>query len=189
MHFLPCLRCGRDSVGVSLLTGATRRENVWCLAQGCEAVHYLRIGPDSGGLDVVYDRYTVGYPLETYDEGVVPPSPRSRGAAAKRLDEDGFSGSVAVYPKKRRFSHAEVAAVWRASKGRCHFCGHLWRASERGRKGWQIDHVIPNAEQAGKQTPFRLACTTCKLGKGRRPRQAHLARSIRDLVLHLTPSK
>lgn len=48
MHFLPCLRCGRDSVGVSLLSGATRRENVWCLAQECEAVHYLRIAPDSG---------------------------------------------------------------------------------------------------------------------------------------------
>jgi len=190
MHFLPCLRCGRDSVGVSLLTGATRRENVWCLAQGCEAVHYLRIGPDSGGLDVVYDRYTVGYPLEAYDEGGVPAPPRAHKAGAQSLDEDGFSGSVAVYPRKRRFSGAEAAEVWKASKGRCHLCGHRWGPGERGKKGWQIDHVIPHVVGTGAEKPthFRLSCTACKAGKGRLQRQAHLSRSIRDLVMRLTPS-
>jgi hypothetical protein len=190
MHFLPCLRCGRDSVGVSLLTGATRRENVWCLAQDCEAVHYLRIAPASGGLELVYDRYTVGYPLESYDEGEVPAKPGAPGAAVKPSDDDGFSGFIAVYPQTRRFNRAAADAVWKASDGRCHLCGKRWRIGERGEKGWQIDHVIPLgvAAAAGK-TGFRLACTACKPGKGRRARQAHLSKSVRDLAMRLTPSK
>ncbi len=190
MHFLPCLRCGRDSVGVSLLTGATRRENVWCLSQDCEAVHYLRIGPDSDGLDVVYDRYTVGAPLECYDEGNAPQSPGGPKKGKAKPDEDGFSGLVSVFPKKKRYGDAEAAAVWKASKGSCHLCGRQWRANERGKAGWQIDNVVPQLEGAevGRQVKLRLSCTTCELGRGRRQRQAHLARSIRDLVMRLTPS-
>lgn len=189
MHFLPCLRCGRDSVGVSLLTGATRRENVWCLAQGCEAVHYLRIGPDAEGLDVVYDRYSVGAPLEAYDEGNSPQSPRGR-ASKQKQDEDGFSGSVSVYPKKKRYSEPEVKTVWTSSGGRCHLCGKHWKLEERGKDGWQVDNVIPHLKppEAEQPTRLRVSCTTCELGKGRHSRQTHLARSIRDLVMRLTPS-
>jgi hypothetical protein len=190
MHFLPCLRCGRDSVGVSLLSGASRRENVWCLAKECEAVHYLRIAPDSAGLDVAYGRYTRGYPLEAYDEGG-PPAPRgARGAKKQPLEVDGFSGPVAVYKPKRHFSRAQVHEVWTASKGRCHLCGRRWRADGRGPKGWQIDHVIPHAGggAAEKQTSFRLACSNCSPPKGRGYRQARLLRSIRDLAMRLTPS-
>jgi hypothetical protein len=190
MHFLPCLRCGRDSVGVSLLSGAIRRENVWCLAKDCEAVHYLRIGQDSGGLDVAYDRYTLSGELECYDGGGAPPA---RGAARSHkqpTEDDGFSGPVAVSPRKRRFSDAEVQAAWAASKGRCHLCGRRWRRYERGEKGWQIDHVVPNAAPASGEAEgeYRLACQECEPGKGRRFRQAHLLRSIRDLVVRLTPS-
>jgi hypothetical protein len=189
MHFLPCLRCGRDSVGVSLLKGATRRENVWCLAQGCEAVHYLRIGADAEGLDVVYDRYSVGAPLEAYDEGNAPQSPRG-GRARQRQDEDGFSGSVSVYPRKKRYSDSEARRVWSVSKGRCHLCGKRWPAAERGKDGWQIDNVIPHFKTSEGDTSVRLrvSCTTCELGRGRHRRQTHLGRSIRDLVMRLTPS-
>ena len=190
MHFLPCLRCGRDSVGVSLLSGASRRENLWCLAKDCEAVHYLRIAPDSGGLDVVYNRYTVGYPLEAY-EGGGPPRPRGSSKGKKQpLDDDGFSGPIAVYPRKRHFNRAEVQEVWKASKGRCHLCGRRWRSSERGPGGWQIDHVIPLAGggSADKTVRFRLACSECDPPKGRNYRRARLLRSIRDLAMRLTPS-
>jgi hypothetical protein len=190
MHFLPCLRCGRDSVGVSLLTGAARRENVWCLAQDCEAVHYLRIAPDTGGLDLAYDRYTVGYPLETFDDGGTPTATGAQGPEDRPSDDDGFSGFVAVYPQKRRFGTAEVREVWKASKGCCHLCGKHWGPKERGKKGWQIDHVVPLGETgaAEGQTKYRLACTQCTLGKSSHDRQAHLLGSIRDLSIRLTPS-
>lgn len=190
MHFLPCLRCGRDSVGVSLLTGAARRENVWCLAQDCEAVHYLRIAPDTGGLDLAYDRYTVGYPLEMFDEGSTPTPTGAQGPQDRPTDDDGFSGFVAVYPKKARFSAAEVRAVWKASKGSCHLCGKHWGPEKRGKKGWQIDHVVPLGEPAttGQETKYRLSCTKCVLGKSRSHRQAHLLGSVRDLAIRLTPS-
>lgn len=190
MHFLPCLRCGRDSVGVSLLTGSTRRENVWCLAQDCEAVHYLRIAQATGGLELVYDRYTVGYPLESYDEGEDPEAPGSPAPAVKRADDDGFSGFIAVYPHKRRFSRADADAAWKATKGRCHLCGKQWRPGERGEKGWQIDQVVPLGEGGGPDgtSHYRLACTACKPGVGRRQRHAHLLRSVRDLAHRLTPS-
>ena len=190
MHFLPCLRCGRDSVGVSLLSGASRRENVWCLAKDCEAVHYLRIAQDSGGLDVAYDRYTLGDQLECYDQGGAPPARGAAGSHKQPTEDDGFSGPVAVYPPKRQFRKAEVQEVWRASKGRCYLCGRRWRADERGPKGWQIDHVIPNAEPVpgGGTRESRLACSECEFGKGSSLRQAHLLRSIRDLVMRLTPS-
>ena len=157
MHFLPCLRCGRDSVGVSLLTGATRRENVWCLAQGCEAVHYLRIGPDAEGLDVVYDRYSVGAPLEAYDEGNAPRSPQGRKSRQKQ-DEDGFSGSVSVFPRKKRYSDAEAKTVWTASAGRCHLCGKHWKPTERGKEGWQVDNVIPTS--SWRKRTGRPACVS-----------------------------
>jgi|CZKI01.1.fsa_nt_gi 5-methylcytosine-specific restriction endonuclease McrA/transcription elongation factor Elf1 len=190
MHFLPCLRCGSDSVGVSLLSGASRRENVWCLAKECEAVHYLRIAPDSGGLDVAYGRYTRGDPLEAYDEGGPPAPKRTRGKKMQPLEVDGFSGPVAVYPPKRHFNRAQVHEVWKASKGRCQLCGRRWSSDERGPKGWQIDHVIPNAGAGagGKQIGFRLACANCSPRKGRGDRHARLLRSIRDLVMRLTPS-
>ncbi len=190
MHFLPCLRCGRESVGVSLLTGAARRENVWCLAQDCEAVHYLRIAPDTGGLDLAYDRYTMGFPLESYDAGDFPTSKGAHGPETQTSDDEGFSGFVAVHPQKRRFSVAEVKAVWKASKGCCHLCGKRWGPGERGEKGWQIDHVIPvgGKEAADGPSPYRMACTKCSLGKSRRHRQARLLRSIRDLAMRLTPS-
>ncbi|HMD60354.1 MAG TPA: hypothetical protein VKG78_02930 [Opitutaceae bacterium] len=190
MHFLPCLRCGRDSVGVSLLPGASRRENVWCLAKGCEAVHYLRIAGDAGGLDVAYDRYTLGDQLECYADGGAPP-PRGEAGSHKHPSEDeGFSGPVAVYPPKRQFKRAEVQAVWKASKGRCHLCGRKWRPGERGENGWRIDTVIPNAGGDGVGEPgnLRIACAACGPGKGRRSRRARLLRSIRDLVIRLTPS-
>jgi hypothetical protein len=190
MHFLPCLRCGRDSVGVSLLTGAMRRENVWCLAKDCEAVHYLRIGQDSGGLDVAYDRYTLGGELECYDGGGAPPARGTAGSHKQPTEDDGFSGHVAVSPRRRAFSGAEAQAVWRASKGRCHLCGRRWRRDGRGERGWLIDHVVPNAAPGADEAPgeYRLACAECEHGKGRRFRQSHLLRSIRDLVARLTPS-
>ncbi len=188
MHFLPCLRCGRDSVGVSLLSGATRRENVWCLAKDCEAVHYLRIAPDAGGLEMVYDRYTLGYPLERYDERDFTNAPGTLGPKAR--EDEGFSGPVAVFPRKRRFSGPEAVAVWKASKGRCHLCGKKWPSGARGPKGWQVDHVIPHAggdatERAGH---YRMACAKCAPGKGPRARRARLRKSIRDLAMRLTPS-
>jgi hypothetical protein len=190
MHFLPCLRCGRDSVGVSLLSGASRRENVWCLAKECEAVHYLRIAPDSGGLEMAYGRYTQGYPLEAYDAGGPPAPRRARGAKKQPLEAEGFSGPVAVYAPRRHFSSAQVHEVWKASKGRCHLCGRCWRSDERGPKGWQIDHVIPNAGGgAGREEiGYRLACSDCSPRKGSRFLQARLLRSIRDLAMRLAPS-
>ena len=189
MHFLPCLRCGRDSVGVSLLSGAIRRENVWCLAKDCEAVHYLRIAQCAGGLDVAYDRYTLGGELECYEGGAPPPARGAAGSHKQPTEDDGFSGPVAVSPRKRKFSDAEARAVWRAGKGRCHLCGRRWRQREKGEKGWQIDHVVPNAAPtSGEAGDYRLACAQCAAGKGLRFRQAHLMRSVRDLVVRLTPA-
>lgn len=188
MHFLPCLRCGRDSVGVSLLSGATRRENVWCLAKDCEAVHYLRIAPDAGGLEVVYDRYTIGYPLERYDERDLTTAKGKLGPKAR--EDDGFSGPVAVFPRKRRFSAADARATWKASRGQCHLCGKKWPPGGRGPKGWQIDNVIPHAGGTASEraSHYRLACSKCAPGRGSKARRVHLLRSIRDLAMRLTPS-
>jgi len=190
MHFLPCLRCGQDSVGVSLLGGAVRRENVWCLAKKCEAVHYLRIAQDAEGLDVAYDRYTLGGELEAYDDSGALLEAGPAGSRKQPAEDDGFSGPVAVYPPKRHFSAADARAAWSASGGRCHLCGRRWRAHERGPAGWQIDRVIPYAGQVpgGVSGGYRLACAACEPGRGRRFRRAHLLRSIRDLVARLTPS-
>lgn len=146
--------------------------------------------PGFRGLDLTYDRYTMGYPLESFAEGGRAAARGARAPGAGRSDDDGFSGFIAVFPRKRRFDRAAAQAVWKASKGRCHLCGKRWGANKRGGDGWMIDHVIPLATGGSAAGPvnFRLACSNCTIAKGRRGRQANLLRSIRDLAMRLTPS-
>ncbi len=187
VHLLPCLRCGQNSVGVSLLTGPKRRETVECLSRECEAVHYLQIDPIPNGFNVVYDRYTLRYPLEMYDDGLGFPVVRVHLAREGPKPEEGFAGPVCIYPRKKRFSAQELQAIWRCTSGRCHLCCRRWRLRDRGRAGWHVDHVIPHAgggHETEEMQNFRVACAKCNLTKGRGYKQARIRASIAELISH-----
>lgn len=192
LHLLPCLRCGCDSVPVSLILGIERRETVSCLARNCGAEHYLEIRRTPVSVEVIYDRHTLRYPLEYYDAGKHPVVRLKLARCGVTEDsEEGFRGPIAVYHRKKHFNRHEVLAVWKASGGRCHLCRRKWGAGQRSRSGWHIDHVIPNVGGgvATEQTEnFRVACARCNLRKGRGHTPKRLLVAIRNLVERLAPS-
>jgi len=117
---------------------------------------------------IFYQRHTLRYPLEFYDDGEEPPVVRLDVLPCTR-EPDTFTGPIMVYPRKR-FTPAEVGAIWRATKSRCHLCGHRWRLDKRGRDGCHIDHVIPHIGGGAdvEELPnHRIACAKCNLKKGR----------------------
>ncbi|HEV2393044.1 MAG TPA: HNH endonuclease signature motif containing protein [Verrucomicrobiae bacterium] len=119
-----------------------------------------------------YDRDTRRYPAEFYDETEPPAIVKFKDVPLSHPEDDDAPfpghGPVMVY-RRWRFSPGEVMAVWAQSKGRCHICGKRWKINQRGRKGWHIDHVIPNCG-GGRDTEmmdnFRVACARCNLRKG-----------------------
>src|SRR5580698_4539343 len=67
-RILPCLRCGK--MGIHLVVPATFEKleigDLQC--EHCSAPHYLSAQRQSGTWRVMYDRYTIRYPSEHYDE-------------------------------------------------------------------------------------------------------------------------
>lgn len=186
---LPCLRCGLWSVPVGLIFGVRRRETLACVR--CAGEHYLEIQPRSNGYDVCYQRYTLRYPLECYDEGlempVVTVGVLDSGRAP--VTPDGFAGPILIYPRRRRYTPTEIRAIWQATNGRCHLCQkRRWKLSERGRSGWHVDHVIPHAG-GGPETEtianLRVACWRCNLQKGRGYSEADVRWGLQRLISEL----
>ncbi len=190
-HLLPCLRCGRDSVVVSLLGGLERRETLQCQAPDCGVDHHLEIRRGSAGIEVIYDRHTLRYPLEMYDPGDHPVvRMRIRARPPSSPSEDEYRGIITIYRRQKYFSPAHVRAIWAASDGRCHICGRTWRARDRSRTGWHIDHVIPNVGGGvctERPDNFRVACARCNLQKGRGYTPHRVLAAVRKLVYRLTP--
>jgi len=187
---LPCLRCGRLEVHVALLHVVTADGRLTIPCRFCETVHYLRVLDKTWGFDICYQRYTNRYPLENYDESdpfVI--KCRVLGDLPHAAPDDGFSGPVAIYPRKKHYESREVQAIWAATKGRCHLCGRAWRRSQRGRRGWHIDHVIPHVgggPEVEKLPNFRVACARCNLKKGRGYTEATIRTWIRNLIEKIT---
>jgi len=154
----------------------------------CSASHYLSAKRQNGNWRVEYDRYTLRYPSENYEE-----FPHFR----VMLRDSGFNGTadadephehygpIVVYERKR-FSTADVRQIWRQSEHRCHLCGKAWKLGQRGVTGWHIDHVIPNIG-GGKDTEmmanFRVACAGCNLQKGR----GHISSQVEQALKSLFP--
>lgn len=190
--WLPCLRCGQLSVPIPTMFLPTDGSgSTWnCRARPCECEHYLSVDRQDGAFVIAYRRYTLRYPLEFYDAGVAPfdvrlflREPRESGS-----EEDGLSGPVVVYPRKRRFSTAEVKFIWEASRRRCHICKRRWALSQRGARGWHIDHVIPHiggGEETERDENFRVACAICNLKKGKGFKEAAVRRALCELVRFL----
>jgi len=167
---LPCLRCGQWALPVSLILGLERRETVDCLA--CGDVHYLEVKRHEQGYDICFQRYTLRYPLEFYDEGVQMPVVQLHASEQPEPDEqrESFSGPIIIYPRRRIRRASELRIIWDASERRCHLCGRRWKLASRGRSGWHVDHIIPHAG-GGADTEstcnLRVACWRCNLSKGR----------------------
>src|SRR5216684_7606489 len=70
--FLPCLRCGQLSVPVVPLFLYIGQCASTFPCRSCEAQHYLAVAREDRGFTVCYQRYTLRYPLEYYDEGSPP---------------------------------------------------------------------------------------------------------------------
>lgn len=183
---LPCLRCGRLAVPVATFFIVTDGGRLTLPCRLCAAMHYLRVWEKAWGFDICYQRYTNRYPLEGYDES----DPffvkyHVLGDPHDAAPDDGFSGPVAIYPRKKHYESWEVQAIWAATKGQCHLCGRAWRPSERGRSGWHIDHVIPHVgggPDVEKLPNFRVACARCNLKKGRGYTEATIRFWIRNLI-------
>ena len=186
--WLPCLRCGAVSVPIAtILVRSDGRGSTWnCRGRPCEAEHFLSIMRKDNKVVICYQRYTLRYPLEFYDEGVMPVDVRlyMGKSSETQFDETGYIGPVVVYPRKKRFSPAEVKAIWQATHGRCHICARRWRHDQRGVHGWHIDHVIPHG--GGRETEctenFRVACAICNLRKGKGFTEAAIRLGLRNLV-------
>jgi 5-methylcytosine-specific restriction endonuclease McrA len=154
--------------------------------RSCAAEHYLAVREETWGFNICYQRYPNRYPLEDYDESD-PFFTKCRvlGDPDDATPDDGFSGPVAIYPRKKQYESWEVRAIWTVTRGHCHLCGRAWRLSERGRSGWHIDHVIPHiggGPDVEKLPNFRVACAGCNLKKGRGYTEATIRIGIRNLI-------
>ena len=191
--WLPCLRCGELSVPIPadfLRTDGSG--STWnCRARPCESEHYLSVDRQDHAFVIAYRRYTLCYPLEFYDEGAAPIDVRFylRKPGDTLREDDGYSGAVVVYPRKKRFSAGEVKSIWEASRRRCHICNRRWPLSKRGVRGWHIDHVIPHIGGGGdteREANFRVACAICNLKKGKGFREAAVRCALVEIVRSLT---
>src|SRR6266446_831475 len=139
---LPCLRCARRSVA---LVVPLSPEPIQCpdlMCEICGARHFFAVLPDR----VIYDRDTRRYPSEYYDDNEFPIillRARKRSQPASE-DESTLSGPITIFERKKRFSSDELGTIFSRSKGKCHLCGHGWALADHGRRGWHVDHVIPN---------------------------------------------
>jgi len=148
----------------------------------CGARHFFAVLPDR----VIYDRDTRRYPSEYYDDNEFPIillRARKRSQPASE-DESTLSGPITIFERKKRFSSDELGTIFSRSKGKCHLCGHGWALADHGRRGWHVDHVIPNAG-GGCDTEnidnFLVACARCNLKKGR----GYTSRTVRLAVQEL----
>ena len=139
-----------------------------CGKSNCEAEHILRLENTSNGKTVLYDRYTMKYPIENYDsiDWIV----RLNANESDGTNEDS-PGPIVIYKRKKRFSVKERAQIWNKTMGLCHLCGaKVWRLDEYGRFGWHIDHVIPHTGggiATEEMDNFLMACHECNLRKGK----------------------
>jgi len=174
-----------------LLLGLERRETIACLARECGVDHYLEIRLGPAGVEVIYDRHTLRYPVEMYDAGAYPVTKmRVDAGALPSQPDDEFRGVITIYRRKRYFSAKELRAIWEASNRRCHLCGRAWSLRGRSRTGWHIDHVIPNVGggiATERPENFRVACAKCNLRKGRGYTSHRILTAVRELVDRLAP--
>jgi 5-methylcytosine-specific restriction endonuclease McrA len=189
--FMPCLRCGERSVAVGFAFAIESRAVLTCLYDRCFAPHFLALKREAHGFDAIYQRYTQNYPLEFYDEDedfATAEHHLRRGAREDDLDRHVFSGPIMIYPRKKKFTKAEVLTSWKASKAKCHICSRKWNLNERGGTGWHIDHVIPHIG-GGRDTEelanMRVACATCNLKKGRGYTDRHIRCGLQNLIERL----
>lgn len=186
----PCLRCGLDGVLLGLILRFPLRMTIPC--HYCEAEHFLAAWWVEDHWEFNYCRYTMRYPLDEYD-------PHQeifeiRAGVSENSDEgerDTFSGPIMVYPRKKRFSKAEILEIWRASSRKCHICKKLWALDERGRTGWHIDHLIPHiggGAETEKLVNLRVACAKCNLKKGRGYTEKRIKLAISRLAVVLDSS-
>lgn len=189
--WLPCLRCGQRSVPIptTFLRTDGGGTTYNCRFRSCEAEHFFAISRHDTTFLIAYQRHTLRYPLEYYDQGTTPFDIRlyRRQPGDGQLDDSGYVGPVVVYPRKKRFAPAEVRSISNATGG-CHICQHPWQLSQRGTRGWHIDHVIPHAGGgAGTEqiANFRVACAKCNLEKGKGFTEAVIRLRLRELALAL----
>jgi hypothetical protein len=187
MVAFPCLRCGRPGVPVATLLYLLGAYASAFDCRLCDAKHYFSVERDKGRFVFCYTRYTLRYPLESYEEGEAPIDIRVYASAKteSEVETDAFSGAIVICPRKKRFSSAEIQNIWKASKGRCHICRRSWPISKRGRLGWHVDHLIPHiggGVDAEALANFRVACAKCNLKKGRGYTEAMIQLSLRTFV-------
>lgn len=161
-----------------------------CRTRPCEAEHFLSISREEDTFVIAYQRRTLRYPLEFYDEGVAPLYVRLhlRNSPESQPEGLGYSGPVIVFPRKKRFRPEEIRAIWRTTGGRCHICKRRWLLDERGIRGWHVDHVIPHiggGADTERLDNFRVACAVCNLNKGKGFTEATIRLGLRDLVRSL----
>ncbi|MCC7404315.1 MAG: HNH endonuclease [Bdellovibrionales bacterium] len=182
---LICLRCGESAVAVPFLFVLTNRDTFSC--RRCEAQHFLQVEADGVQLAIIYDRYTLRYPLEFYSDCELPAIAKLRSSdpyKEKDIIDESFSGPWITYPRKKSYSASEVQKIWLNSKGKCHLCNRKWAAGERSRSGWHIDHIVPHAGGGNTEiiVNLKVACAKCNLKKGRGYTDKKLMMSIRDFI-------
>lgn len=171
-RYFPCLRCGQLKVVAIIPQWSGRLVRGDLICDDCDTRHFLVAENKDGMWWAVYDRDTRRYPSEYYDETEPPAVVKFTNVDPGRPDDDDVPfpgyGPISVL-KRKRFSQAEVEAIWTNSGGRCYICRKKWRLNQRSRRGWHIDHFIPNCG-GGRDTEmmdnFRVACARCNLRKG-----------------------
>ena len=147
--------------------------------------HFLRVEIRNGVWHAVYDRDTRRYPSEYYDDVPFVRVELKRVPLGQQDDDAPFScyGPIVVF-KRKRFSQAERRQIWLQSDRKCHLCDKCWKLGHHGRKGWHVDHVIPNVGGGGDTEimgNFRVSCAKCNLKKGRGYTEAEVREALRGL--------
>lgn len=184
MASLTCLRCGEEAVIVPFWFMVSNRGTFDC--RNCQTLHFLEVEANDNHFFIIYDRYTMRFPLEFYDSGETPIISKLRSSSACKNTgfDDVFSGPWVIYPRKRYYSKDDIKQIWGNSLGACHLCNRKWKIEERGLKGWHIDHIIPNAGGGNTENikNMKVACAKCNLKKGRGYTETVLRVSIRNFL-------
>jgi len=106
---LPCLRCGLPRVAFLAPRSVTDWNSSETPCERCGSLHYLALKRSPAECLIAYDRFTMRYPMEQYDDHTFPKIVLREAHSREESDDsdDSLFGPIVIYKRKKHFSQAE----------------------------------------------------------------------------------